>query len=33
MANNIAIRKSYIPTLDKIYKNGSLTSVLDGNHE
>lgn len=33
MPNTIEVRKSYIPTLDKIYKLGSLTSVLDGNPE
>lgn len=33
MPNKIEIAKKYIPTLDKIYKLGSLTSVLDGNPE
>lgn len=33
MANNIQAAKKYIPVLDKIYKTGSLSSVLDGNPE
>ncbi len=33
MANNITIRKSYIPVLDKIYAANAKTSVLDGNPE
>lgn len=33
MPNKIENAKKYIPTLDKIYKLGSLTSVLDGNPE
>lgn len=33
MPNKIEIAKKYIPTLDKIYKLGSLTSILDGNPE
>lgn len=33
MANAIALAKIFIPILDKVYKNASLTSVLDGNPE
>lgn len=33
MANAITLAKTFIPILDKIYKNASLTSVLDGNPE
>lgn len=33
MANAITLAKIFIPILDKIYKNASLTSVLDGNPE
>lgn len=29
MANSIAKFKAYVPMLDEVYKNGSLTSVLD----
>ncbi|MFM1538800.1 hypothetical protein [Helcococcus bovis] len=31
MPNRIEIAKKYIPALDRIYKLGSLTSILDGN--
>lgn len=31
--NSIALGKVYVPILDEIYKNASLTSVLDGNAE
>lgn len=30
MANNIALAQSYVPLLDEVYKNASLTSILDG---
>lgn len=30
MANNIALAKSYVPLLDEVYKNASLTAELDG---
>ena len=30
MANSIALFKAYLPILDEVYKNASLTSVLDG---
>ena len=30
MANNIELAKSYVPLLDEVYKNASLTSDLDG---
>ncbi len=30
MANNISVFKKYIDLLDEVYKNASLTSVLDG---
>ena len=30
MANNIALFQAYLPILDEVYKNASLTSVLDG---
>ena len=33
MANAITLAKIFIPILDKIYNNASLTSVLDGNPE
>lgn len=33
MANAITLAKIFIPILDKIYKNASLISVLDGNPE
>ena len=33
MANAITLAKTFIPILDKIYKNASLTAVLDGNPE
>ena len=33
MANAITLAKIFIPILDNIYKNASLTSVLDGNPE
>ena len=33
MPNNIALFKQYVPLLDEVYKNASLTSVLDGNPE
>lgn len=33
MANAITLAKIFIPILDKVYKNASLTSVLDGNPE
>jgi hypothetical protein len=33
MANNIALFKQYVPLLDEVYKNASLTSVLDGSPE
>lgn len=32
MANTIALFKAYIDLLDEVYKQGSLTSVLDGNN-
>lgn len=31
MANSIALFKQYIPALDEVYKEASLSSVLDGN--
>ena len=33
MANSIALGKAYVPLLDEVYKNASLTAVLDGNPE
>lgn len=34
MANNIALFKQYIAgVLDEVYKNASLTAVLDGSNE
>ena len=30
MANLIELAKSYVPLLDEVYKNASLTSILDG---
>lgn len=33
MANSIALFKTYVPLLDEVYKNASLTSVLDGANE
>lgn len=33
MANSIALAKAYVPILDEVYKNASLTSDLDGNPE
>ena len=33
MANNIELAKSYVPLLDEVYQNASVTSVLDGNSE
>lgn len=33
MANNIALAKKFIPMLDEVYKNASLTAVLDGASE
>lgn len=30
MANSLALFKEYLPILDEVYKNASLTSVLDG---
>lgn len=30
MANSIALFKNYVPLLDEVYKNASLTGVLDG---
>ena len=33
MANSIALFKKYVPLLDEVYKNSSLTSVLDGDSE
>ena len=30
MANNIGLFQAYLPILDEVYKNASLTSVLDG---
>lgn len=33
MANSIALAKKYVPLLDEVYKNASLTSMLDGNPE
>ena len=30
MSNSIALFKAYLPILDEVYKNASLTSVLDG---
>ena len=30
MANNITLFQAYLPILDEVYKNASLTSVLDG---
>ena len=33
MANSIALFKAYLPILDEVYKNASLTSVLDGPQE
>ena len=29
MANNIALAKNYVALLDEVYKNASLTSVLN----
>lgn len=29
MANSIALSKNYVPMLDEVYKNASLTSILD----
>lgn len=31
MANNITLAKTYVPLLDEVYKNASLSSVLDSN--
>lgn len=31
--NSIALAKAYVPILDEVYKNASLTSILDGNPE
>lgn len=31
MANSIALFKNYVPLLDEVYKNSSLTAALDGN--
>ena len=33
MANSISLFKAYMPILDEVYKNASLTSVLDGPQE
>ncbi|MBR2255823.1 MAG: hypothetical protein IJ899_00470 [Blautia sp.] len=33
MANSIALAKQYVPLLDEVYKEASLTSELDGNPE
>ena len=33
MANSIALAKTFIPILDEVYKNASLTSKLDGASE
>lgn len=33
MANSIALAKQYVPLLDEVYKEASLTSDLDGNPE
>lgn len=33
MVNSIALAKAYIPLLDEVYKNASLTAVLDGASE
>ena len=33
MANTIELAKKYIPMLDEVYKNASLTAVLDGASE
>ena len=33
MANSIALAKQYVPLLDEVYKEASLTAVLDGNPE
>lgn len=33
MANNIERAKAFVPILDEVYKNASLTSVLDGNQD
>lgn len=33
MANNIALASQYVPVLDEIYKQASLTAKLDGNPE
>ena len=33
MANAITLAQTFVPILDKVYKNASLTSVLDGNPE
>ena len=30
MANSIALAKQFVPILDEVYKNASLTAVLDG---
>lgn len=31
MANSIALRKNYLLNIDEVYKNASLTAILDGN--
>lgn len=33
MANAITLAQTFVPILDKVYKNASLTAVLDGNPE
>ena len=33
MSNSIALASAYVPLLDEVYKNASLTAVLDGNPE
>ena len=33
MANSIALAKAYVPLLDEVYKEASLTAVMDGNPE
>lgn len=33
MANTIELAKMYVPILDEVYKQSSLTAVLDGDPE
>lgn len=33
MANNIELAKSYVPLMDEVYRNASVTADLDGNAE